>query len=168
MKIGVAAAFVSALLSAGAAHTAAAQAGYADGNVARDLGAVLGWRLGPETVVAHCRGVDAGGVAARDKLLADWNSQNDALIKAVDARVAEVVSLLDSKTSPEALIASLREQVSQLVIEATFSGKTADEARALCETETDPSRPRWKNAGIRGVRQSLAALYDWKVAHSQQ
>jgi endoglucanase len=145
---------------------ASAQAGNADGSVARELGAVLGWRLGPESVVAHCRGLDPEGVAARDKLLADWKSQNGELIKAVDGRVAEVVPLLDSKKPPDAVNASLRDHVSKLVVETTFAGKSEVEARDVCRTETDPSRPRWKNSGMRNVQQSLAALHDWKVAHT--
>jgi endoglucanase len=145
---------------------ASSQSGSADGNIARDLGAVLGWRLGPGAVVAHCRGVDPEGAAARAKLLAEWESQNGELIKAVDSRVAEVVPLLDSQKPPDTLIATLHDHVSKMFVEATFGGKSDDEVRTACKAETDPSRPRWKNSGIRGVQQSLAALYDWKVAHS--
>ena len=147
---------------------ASAQPGNADGGIAKDLGAVLGWRLGPQALVAHCRGLDADGAVARDKLLADWNSQNDELIKAVDGRVAEIAPLLDSKKSPDALIATLHDHVSKLVVESTFAAKPEEEARAICKAETDPSRPRWKNSGMRNVQQSLAALYDWKVAHSSK
>jgi hypothetical protein len=137
----------------------------ADVDVARDLGAVLGWRLGPGSVVTHCRALDPEGAAARDKLLSNWNAQNHDLIEAVDARIAEVLPLLDSKKSPESLNVSLRDHVSKLVVETTFSGKSGEEARAICQAEADPSRPRWRNTGMRGVQQSLAALYDWKIAH---
>lgn len=143
-----------------------APAPQADGNVVKELGAVLGWRLGPVAVVEHCRTVDAENAAARDKLLQDWQSKNDELIKSVDSRVAEIAQLLDPRAPPDALVGSLRQQVSKLVVEASFAGKSGDEARALCKAEADPTKPRWKNTGIRGVQQSLAALYDWKVAHS--
>jgi len=110
--------------------------------------------------------VDAEGVAARDKLLQDWQSKNGELIKSVDSRVAEIAQMLDPKTPPDVLVASLHRQVGKLVVEATFAEKSGDEARALCQAETDPTKPRWKNTGMRGVQQSLAALYDWKVSHS--
>ena len=145
---------------------ATAPAQPADNIVVKELGAVLGWRLGPAAVVEHCRAVDAEGVAARDKLLQDWQSKNGELIKSVDSRVAEIAQMLDPKTPPDVLVASLHRQVGKLVVEATFAEKSGDEARALCQAETDPTKPRWKNTGMRGVQQSLAALYDWKVSHS--
>jgi hypothetical protein len=94
------------------------------GNVIKELGVVLGWRLGPQAIVEHCRSLDPGGAAARDKLLADWRSLNDDLIGAVDGTVAEVVPLLDRKTPPETLIATLQGQVGKLLVETTFEGKS--------------------------------------------
>jgi len=144
---------------------ASAPAPRADTSLVKEIGAVLGWRLGPEAIVEHCRAVDAAGVAARDKLLQDWQSKNGELIKAVDSRVAEIAQLLDPNKPPGDLVASLHQQVGKLVVEGMFAEKSDDESRGLCEAETDATGPRWKNTGIRGVQQSLAALYDWKVTH---
>ena len=124
---------------------------------------MLGWRLSPEAVEERCRSVEPGGAAARKKLLQDWLTKNDALIKSVDSRVAEVVALLEPSAKPDELVASLQAQVSTLILEGTFAGKTDDESRAICKAEADPAAPRWKNSGMRNVQQSLAALYDWTV-----
>jgi hypothetical protein len=134
--------------------------------VVKELGAVLGWRLSPEAVEEHCRSADPDGAAARNKLLQEWLTKNDALIKSVDSRVAEVVALLEPKAKPDDLVASLQAQVKKLILEGTFTGKTADESRAICKAEADPAAPRWKNNGVRNVQQSLAALYDWTVIRS--
>jgi len=136
--------------------------------VIKDLGAALGRRLGPEAIVEHCRSIDVNGVAARDKLLANWRELNDDLIRAVDSRVAEVVPLLDPKTPADALIASLHEQVGKLLVESTFEGKSDEEARAICKSEADASAPRWKIDDEKRLQQSLARLHQWKVAHSQK
>jgi endoglucanase len=137
------------------------------GAVIKELGAALGWRLGPQAIVEHCRAIDADGVAARDKLLSNWRELNDDLIHAVDSSVAEVVPLLDPKAPPDALIASLHEQVGKLMVETTFEGKSGDEARAICQAETDASRPRWRVDDERRLQQSLARLREWKAAHAQ-
>src|SRR6187399_1667763 len=51
--------------------------------VARELGAVLAWRLGPESVEEQCRSADPAGVAIRKKALKDWLDKNAPLIKDV-------------------------------------------------------------------------------------
>ena len=61
--------------------------------VARDLGAILAWRLGPEAVEERCRVEDPEGIEARKKSLQAWLDKNAALIKSVDERAAEVVPL---------------------------------------------------------------------------
>jgi endoglucanase len=136
--------------------------------VVKELGAVLGWRLSPEAVEEHCRSVDPDGAAARKTLLQDWLTKNDALIKSVDTRVAEVVALLEPGAKPDELVASLEAQVNKLILEGTFTGKAEDESRAICKAEADPAAARWKNSGVRHVQQSLAALYDWTVMQSRK
>jgi hypothetical protein len=133
--------------------------------VARDLGAVLAWRLGPEAVEAHCLSADPEGAEVRQKALKTWLDKNDALIELVDARIAEVVPLMYPSRSSIEAIAGIRAKVKAILLEDSFSGKTEEEAAAICRQERNPASPRWNNPGMPQVPASLAALYDGKIEH---
>ncbi len=135
--------------------------------VARDLGAVLAWRLGPEAVESHCLSADPDGAEARRKALQAWLDKNDALIKQVDARIAEVVPLIYPSRSGVEAIAGIRAQVKSMLLEDSFSGKTPEESAAICREERNPASPRWNNSGMPQVPASLAALYDWKIERAK-
>jgi hypothetical protein len=131
--------------------------------MARDVGAVLAWRLGPELVEEHCRSVDPDGAEARSKALKSWLDRNASLIKEVDTRVAEVVPLV-AQASPEGeAVEAVRKQVRAMLMEITFTGRTAEQSKAICQAEANPASPRWNNTGLPQVPGSLAALHDWKV-----
>lgn len=132
--------------------------------VARDVGAVLAWRLGPELLEETCRNLDPEGGEARARLLQEWLGKNATLIAAVDARVAEVVPLAYSAPANIDAVQAVRSQVRELLKEAMFEGKSAEESRAVCQAETDAASPRWTNSGMRHVNQSLAELHDWKLS----
>jgi hypothetical protein len=57
----------------------------------KELGAILGWRLGPEAIEERCRDADPEGAQVRKEALDAWLAKNDPLIKAVDSRVAGIV-----------------------------------------------------------------------------
>ena len=135
---------------------------------AQDLGAVLAWRLGPESVEERCKSADPDGVEIRKKALKDWLDKNDALIKEVDARVAEVVPLVFPSSTNVDNTPRVRAQIKAILLEEIFSGKTPEEATAICKAEANPASPRWNNGGMPQVPMSLAALYDWKTAHDRQ
>src|SRR5689334_24188968 len=83
----------------------------------RDIGEVLGWRLGPETLEEYCRAADPDGVAARETALATWLKKNDALIRQVDSRVAEVVPILFKGHESADPVRDIRGQVKSLLLE---------------------------------------------------
>jgi hypothetical protein len=132
--------------------------------IARDIGAVLAWRLGPAMFEESCRGLDPEGVDERTKLLKAWLEKNATLIRSVDERVAEVVPLAYPAPGNIDRIPAVRLQVREILAESMFEGKTAGESKAICKAETDPASPRWANTGMRQIQQSLAELYDWKIA----
>jgi hypothetical protein len=132
--------------------------------VARELGAVLAWRLGPESVEEQCRSADPAGVAIRKKALKDWLDKNAPLIKDVDDRVAEVVPLAYPSASNVDNTPRVRAKIKEILLEEIFSGKTAEEATAICKAEANPASPRWNNSGMPQVPMSLASLYDWKTS----
>lgn len=132
--------------------------------IARDIGAVLAWRLGPAMFEESCRSLDPEGVDERTKLLKAWIEKNATLIKAVDERVAEVVPLAYPAPGNIDRVPAVRVQVREILAESMFEGKTAEESKAICKAETDPASPRWANTGMRQIQQSLAELYDWKIA----
>ncbi len=136
--------------------------------VARELGAILAWRLGPETVEQHCRSVDPGGVEARKAAVKAWLDKNSALIEAVDARVAEVVPLAYSPPPNVNAVEAVRAQVRAILLEPMISGATPEQMTQICKAEAKPSNPRLANSGLRAVQQSLAALYDWKVGQGEK
>src|SRR3954469_12383654 len=80
-------------------------------DVMREVGAVLGWRLGPESVEETCRAADPQGVEIRKKALDAWLRKNAAIIKSVDARIAEVLPLLYPEAPAEKVNESVRDQV---------------------------------------------------------
>ena len=134
----------------------------------RELGAVLAWRLGPELVEEQCESADPAGVEIRKKALKDWLEKNAELIKQVDARVAEVVPLALPSASGVDNTPRLRARIKAMLLEETFSGKTAEESAAICRAEANPASPRWNNNGMPQVSASLAALYDWQVSRGQK
>jgi hypothetical protein len=139
-----------------------------DQNVMQDLGSVLGWRLAPQIVEEQCRNVDPGGADARRKLLQTWLDKNDAQIKAVDARVAEIAPLLNPNANGADMVQAVRRQVASLLQESIFAGKKGDDIKDDCKKETDPANPRWTNTGMPDVQESLAAMYDWKIRHEKK
>jgi hypothetical protein len=156
-----------ALLLAALAVPAISRAEDADKHaLARDLGAVLAWRLGPESVDEQCRGADPEGVEIRKKALEDWLEKNAALIKEVDDRVAEVVPVAYPSASNVDNTSRVRAKIKAILIEEIFSGKTTEETAAICKAEANPASPRWNNSGMPQVPTSLAALYDWKTSLS--
>lgn len=151
--------FVSALLA-----PAISRAQETDGQVlARELGAVLAWRLGPEAVEETCRAQDPAGTEVRQKALKEWLAKNAELIGSVDTRVAAIAPLIFPKSTGAEAVQSVRGQVKQILLEAIFSEKTPEETAAICKSEANPASPRWNNSGMPQVPVSLAALYDWQV-----
>jgi hypothetical protein len=129
---------------------------------ARDMGAVLAWRLGPEAVEERCRSADPEGNESRKKALQAWLDKNAKLISAVDERVAEVAPLVVPPSKKADAVGAVRGQVKAILLEAIFAG-TPDQAAAFCKDEANPASPRWTNNGMPHVQNSLAALYDWKI-----
>lgn len=137
--------------------------------VGREIGAVLGWRLGPEALEERCRLSDPEGAEARQKLLQVWREKNARLIEAVDTTVAQIVPLISApSTGVDASVEAVRAQVRELILEPIFSGRSPEEATAICKTESNPTSARWTSNGLPHVQQSLAALYDWKTAREQK
>ncbi len=132
--------------------------------VARELGAVLAWRLGPESVEEHCRGADPAGVAIRKKALKDWLDKNAPLIKDVDDRVAEAVPLAYPSASNVDNTPRVRAKIKEILLEEIFSGKTAEESTAICKAEANPAEPAMAQQRHGAVPMSLASLYDWKTS----
>ena len=134
--------------------------------VARDIGAILAWRLGPEAVEERCRAEDPEGTEVRRKSLQAWLDKNSALIKAVDTRTAEVVPLaypVPPNVDGAKLVSA---QVKKILLEELTAGKTPEQLQAICKAEANPASPRWNSNGIPHVQQSLAALYDWQTAQA--
>jgi hypothetical protein len=137
-------------------------------DVAREIGAVLAWRLGPEAVAERCQSSDPDGTEVRKNALKVWLEKNDALIKAVDARVAEVVPLIYKPPANVDAVQAVRAQVRSILLESIFEGKDASASTAICKEEANPTSPRWNNPGMPHVQESLAALYDWKTKQAKQ
>lgn len=131
--------------------------------VGPELGAVLAWRLGPETVEETCRTMDPEGAEARKKALDTWVEKNAALIHEVDARVAEVAPLAYPTPPGVDLVMELHGQVKQILLEPMFLKKTPEERAAICKKEADPVSSRWNSDGMPQVPKALAALNDWKI-----
>lgn len=136
--------------------------------MAQDLGAVLAWRLGPEALEERCREADPEGIEIRRKALKDWLDKNANLIKEVDARVAEVVPVAYPSSANGDNTPRVRAKIKAILLEEVFSGKTPEEAVAICKSEANPASPRWNNNGMPQVPTSLAALYDWKIAQGSK
>jgi len=124
----------------------------------RDIGAVLGWRLAPETLEESCRTADPDGAEIRRKSLQTWLAKNDALIKQVDSRVAEVLPLLLKGKEAADSVLAIREQVKLMLLESI--------SKSVCESERNPDSTSWTSNGVPHVPESLAALYDWQVRHT--
>jgi hypothetical protein len=139
-----------------------------DQDVVQDLGAVLGWRLGPQLVEERCRSVDPEGADARKKLLQTWLDKNGGQIKAVDDRVAEIAPLLDPNANGADMVQAVRRQVAALLQDSIFAGKKGDDLKDFCRKETDAKNPRWSNTGMPDVQESLAAMYDWKIRQEKK
>jgi hypothetical protein len=129
---------------------------------ARDLGAVLAWRLGPEVVEERCQGPDPGGNETRRDALKTWHEKNAALIKTIDERVAEVAPLIVPPSKKADAVNASRNQVKAILMEALFSG-TPEDVAAFCKSEADAKSTRWTRNGETQLQNSLAALYDWKM-----
>jgi hypothetical protein len=132
-------------------------------DLARELGAVLAWRLGPGVVENRCRKFDSDGSTARALALKTWQDKNATLISAVDTRVAEVVAVVYPKLQIEDAVRQVSSQVEEILLDALLADKKADEIKTLCAAEADARRPRWTSNGMPHVQESLAALYDWLV-----
>jgi hypothetical protein len=137
-------------------------------DVAQEIGAVLAWRLGPEAVEEWCRSADPEGAEIRKQALQTWLKVNEARIKAVDSRIAEVVPLVFTEAPKASAIQTVHEQVKSLLFESLFQGKSPGEVRDLCKAEADPASSRWNNTGMPKVQLSLAALYDWQVTRTRK
>jgi hypothetical protein len=136
--------------------------------VARELGAVLAWRLGPEAVEQACRGIHPEGIEARSKAVRAWLAKNAELIAAVDARVAEVVPLAFSPPPGVDAVVAVTAQVRRIVLEPMLENRNREESRKICEAEAGADNPRWTNSGVREVQMSLAALYDFKMRRARE
>ncbi len=161
MTHGVALRFMVALLLV-PGHSLAA-----DGEkqqVARDLGAILAWRLGPEVVEERCQSEDPEGIEARRKSLQAWLARNAALIESVDQRAAEVVPLAYRAPANVDAMTRVRAQVKAILLDELTAGKSPQQVQAICKAEANPASPRWTSNGMPHVAQSLAALYDWKTS----
>ncbi len=134
----------------------------------QELGAVLTWRLGPEAIEGWCRKADPDGAEARKAALNAWHEKNAERIKAVDARVAEVVPLLKLPVADGDPVQAVHMQIEMMILESTFASKSPEETKAICKAEADPARPRWNDTGMPHIQQSLAALYDWQQAQKKQ
>lgn len=132
-------------------------------DVGREIGAVLGWRLGPEALEEKCRTADPDGAKIREDALKSWQQKNEARIKQVDERVAEVVALLEQPGSKEDTLATVRAQVKGIFLDNVFGGKSAAQVMELCQAEADPKSVTWTSNGMPAIQQSLAELYDWKM-----
>ncbi len=135
--------------------------------VGREIGAVLGWRLGPEALEERCRGADPDGAKVRADALKAWQQKNAARIRQVDERVAEVVALLEQPGSTEDTLATVRAQVKAIFLDNVFGAKAPEQVAALCKAEADPKSATWNSNGMPAIQQSLAALYDWKTKQKQ-
>jgi hypothetical protein len=135
---------------------------------AQEIGAVLAWRLGPESLEEWCQSKDPEGSEARQKALKAWLDKNAALIQQVDTRVAEVVPRLYPPSKKGDAVQAVRAQVKAMLVESISAENTADEATNMCKAETDPASPTWNNPGMPNVQLSLAALYDWTIKHGEK
>ena len=124
----------------------------------RDIGEVLGWRLGPETLEEYCRTADPDGAGIRKQALETWLKKNDLMIKQVDSRVAEVLPLIFKGRDEADSLRAVREQVKRLLLESVTG--------SVCVAERDPASTSWTSNGVPHVPESLAALYDWQVRHT--
>ena len=129
----------------------------------QELGSVLAWRMGPETVEEACRPLDPEGVAARKQSLDAWLAKNAPLIGEVDTRVAAVAPALYAKPTSTDVVKAIRAQIRSLLLEVNFDGLSEEDRKAKCRAEADPASPRWNNPGMPQVKISLAVLYDWQV-----
>ncbi len=129
----------------------------------KNMGIALGWRLAPETIEQHCRGIDPAGVKIRAGAMHDWQAKNAKLIQAVDDRVKEVAPLFKSAPANVDVAAAVRAQIKGLILETNFADDDPEKTLAACKVEADPTRTTWTSNGRPFVDEALAALYDWKV-----
>ena len=129
----------------------------------QELGVALAWRLGPETIEETCRSFDPDGVVVRQQALKAWLEKNDAMIKEVDSRVADVVPALYPNAPGDAAVKAVRANIKTLLLESGFAEQSDDGKRDICKAEANPQSARWNNNGMPHVQQALAVLYDWKV-----
>jgi hypothetical protein len=148
--------FLGCLCLAGRAYAS-------EGDIGREIGAVLGWRLGPEALEERCREADPAGVEVRAAALKAWQEKNKARLQQVDERVAEILPMLELPAADGDPVHAVREQVKAIFIEHVFSGKNPEQVAALCRAEADPKSVTWNSTGMPHIQMSLAALYDWKV-----
>ena len=130
---------------------------------------MLTWRLGPEAIEGWCRKADPDGAEARKSALYAWHEKYAERIKAVDARVAEVVPLLKLPVKDgDDPVQAVHIQIHMMLLEPLFAKKIPRRTRTFCKAEADPARPRWHDTGMPHIQQSLAALYDWQQAQKKQ
>ena len=129
--------------------------------VARDVGAVLAWRLSPEAFEQYCRDIDPAGADQRRKALQSWLDKNATLIKAVDLRISQVIPLVRPSKEGEDVVQAVRAQVRAMLIEE-FSLAGGRGMQGYRAAESDPRVARWTAMACAGA-ESLAALYDWQV-----
>ncbi len=146
---------------ASAAEATAQEAG-------KELGAILAWRLGPQAVEARCRAADPEGAQVRKQALDNWLAKNEPLIREVDSHVADIIPQIQRASAGNDPVLAVREQVRAIFLESVFAGKSPEETTALCKAEANPAHPRWNHNGLPHVRQSLAALDDWKIRRNSQ
>jgi hypothetical protein len=138
-----------------------AQQGEENAELARELGAMLAWRLSPGVVEEKCRHADPDNNAVRVQALKSWQDRNAKTIAAVDDRVHEVMVRLQPAEKVDAAVNQVVSQVRGLIIEEIFAKAGPEQTRAICKAESDPAGSRWNINGTLQVQQSLAALYDW-------
>lgn len=131
-----------------------------DPALGKELGTTLAWRLGPQAVELKCRDMDSAGADARKAALATWQRKNARLADSVDARVADVLPLIDPSVSKEDAIKTVRAQVTTILLE----GLTLE----ACQSLANPAHSLWTNNGMPHVQQALAALYDWQFTHERR
>src|SRR4051812_32756651 len=86
----------------------------------REIGSVLGWRLGPAAIEEHCRAIDPDGDAGRHAAVKIWQQKNEKLIKSVDDAILEVLPMIETKAPAADVFDAVRSQVKQAMLEATF------------------------------------------------
>jgi hypothetical protein len=132
----------------------------------KEVGVALGWRLRPPALEEQCRSLDPAGAGARATALRSWQTKNARLIQSIDERLEELAPALGAAVGQQDLLPLVRGHIKEMVLEQMFENKSAEQTTAICQQLVDPASVLWTNNGMPFVQESLAALYDWKVAQS--